>query len=157
TTAIASVETNGSQSNYRSYDEVMTPDGRYVAFARMGYYNSLAAGPIGIPGVFVRDMVAGTTTLVSVGATSPAATMATPQITPDGSYVAYYSSATGMVAGASGNGDVYVSDLAGGTTTWASADAAVILQSAFGGTVTNVSTYCPRLSDDGELVAFKSS
>ena len=156
TTEVASVGTNGAQANGRSYDAVMTPDGRYVAFASAAS-NLVPSDNNGIPDVFVRDMVAGTTTLLSVGATSPAATMATPQITPDGSYVAFYSSATGMVAGVSGNGDVYVRDLAGGTTTWASADAATVLQSVFGGTVANVSSYCPRLSDDGDLVAFKSS
>ncbi len=159
TTAVASVGTNGSQANYRSYDAVMTPDGRYVAFARMGYVN--LAGPVIIdtPGIFVRDMVAGSTTLVSVGATNSftATTMATPQITPDGNYVAFCSSATGMVAGASVNGEVYVRDLTGGTTTWASVDASAIMQSAFGETVSNVSSYCPRLTDDGQLVAFKST
>jgi hypothetical protein len=159
TTAVASVETNGSQSNYRSYDAAMTPDGRYVAFARQGYLNTLSL-PVNVaPAVFVRDMTTGTTTLVSVGATnySSVGTMATPQITPDGNYVAFYSGATGMVAGASAYGDVYIRDLGGETTTWASVDAAAMMQSAFGETVSNVSSYCPRLSDDGELVAFKST
>ena len=155
-TAVASAATNGGQANGRSYDAAMTPDGRYVAFASMAT-NLVPGDNNNIPDVFVRDTVAGTTALASVGATGSAtSTMATPQMTPDGSYVAFYSSATGMVAGASTGGDVYVRDLAGGTTTWASADAAVILQSLFG-SVSNVSSYNPRLSDDGELVAFKSS
>ena len=160
TTAAASEATNGGQANGRSYDAVMTPDGRYVAFASQA--SNLVPGDNNtIPDVFVRDMVAGTTALVSVGATGPAGNfpsiMATPQITPDGRYVAFYSSATGMVAGASANGEVYVRDISGGTTTWASVDAAAIMQSAFGETVSNVSSDCPRLSDDGELVAFKST
>lgn len=157
-TKVASVASNGGQANGRSYDAVMTPDGRYVAFASAAS-NLVPGDNNNTPDVFVRDMVAGTTTLVSVGATNLGyvATMATPQITPDGSYVAFYSSATGMVAGASANGDVYVRDLAGGTTTWASADAAAMMQSAFGGPVSNVVSYCPRLSDDGELVAFKAT
>ncbi len=155
-TEVASVATNGGQANGRSYDAVMTPDGRYVAFASMA--NNLVPGDSnGIPDVFVRDTVAGTTTLVSVGATGlpNVATMATPQITPEGRYVAFFSSATGMVAGASANGDVYVRDITGGTTTWASVDAATIMQSAFDGSDSNVTSYCPRLSDDGQLVAFK--
>ena len=161
TTIAASVATNGGQASGRSYDAVMTPDGRYVAFASMAT-NLVAGDNNGIPDVFVRDMVAGTTTLVSVGSagpplgTTPFITAATPQITADGRCVAFYSSATGMVAGVSGNGDVFVRDLAGGTTTWASADAAMILQSTFG-SVSNIISYYPRLSDDGELVAFKSS
>jgi len=157
-TTAASVASNGGQANGRSYDSVMTSDGRYVAFASMAS-NLVSGDNNGIPDVFVRDMVSGTTTLASVGATGLPGntTMATPQITPDGNYVAFYSSATGMVAGASVNGEVYVRDLNGGTTTWASVDAAAIMQSAFGETVSNVSSYYPRLSDDGELVAFKST
>jgi Tol biopolymer transport system component len=157
TTIAASVATNGSQANGRSYDAVMTPDGHYVAFA--SFASNLVIGDNnGISDVFVRNMIAGTTTLVSAGATgSVGGTLATPQITPDGNYVAFYSSATGMVAGASANGEVYVRDLGGGMTTWASIDAAPIMQSAFGETVSNVASYYPRLSDDGELVAFKST
>ncbi len=156
-TAVASAATNGGQANGRSYDATMTPDGRYVAFASMAT-NLVPGDNNNIPDVFVRDTVAGTTTLASVGATGSAtSTMATPQMTPDGSYVAFYSSATGMVSGVTTNGDVYVRDIAGGTTTWASADAAMVLQSAYGGSVFNVSSYCPRLSDDGQLVAFKCS
>jgi hypothetical protein len=158
TTAVASVATNGGQANGRSFDSVMTPDGHYVAFA--SFATNLVPGDSHLfADVFVRDMVAGTTTLVSVGAAGLAGntTMATPQITPDGNYVAFYSSATGMVAGASANGEVYVRDLTGGTTTWASVDASAIMQSAFSGSVSNINSYCPRMSEDGELVLFKSS
>ncbi|HUA67349.1 MAG TPA: hypothetical protein VMA13_02270, partial [Candidatus Saccharimonadales bacterium] len=159
TTAVASVATDGTQANGRSYDAAMTPDGRYVTFASQAS-NLVPNDGNGIPDVFVRDMVARTTALASVGAiqnSSSSATMATPQITPDGRYVTFYSSAVGMVAGASGNGDIYVRDLSAGTTIQASAAALGIMQSAFGGSVSGVSSYCPQISDDGRYVVFKCS
>src|SRR5208283_2252782 len=80
-------------------------------------------------------------------------------ITPDGRYVAFFSTATGMVASASPsvNGEVYVRDCVGGTTTWASTNAAAMVQAAFGADApTNIVSYRPRLSDDGRFVAFMS-
>jgi hypothetical protein len=155
TNILVSVATNGLQANGRSYDATMTPDGRYVAF--LSGANNLVPTTNFLPAVFLRDLVAGTTTLVSAGPPIQSfASIATPQITPDGSYVGYFSSATGMVAGASGNGDVYVCDLVGETTTWASANASNLVQSVFGSSVSNIVSDCPRVSDDGQLVAFKS-
>ena len=69
TTTLVSVNTSGSSGNGESRDPVMTPDGRYVAFASAA--NDLVAGDNnGIPDIFVRDLQSNTTTLVSVGATS---------------------------------------------------------------------------------------
>ena len=45
----------------------MTPDGRWVAFISAAT-NLVAGDTNGIPDVFIRDLVAQTTTLVSVGA-----------------------------------------------------------------------------------------
>jgi Tol biopolymer transport system component len=157
TNILVSVATNGGPANGSSYDAAMTPDGRYVAFVSAA--NNLVPGDNnGSPDVFVRDLVAGTTTLVSVGATGNG-TMATPQITPDGRYVAFFSTATGLVTSASPsvNGEIYVRDCVGGTTTWASINAAAMVQAAFGAAApTNIVSYRPRLSDDGQFVAFMS-
>lgn len=156
TNILVNAATNGAQANGRSYDATMTPDGRYVAFVSEA--NNLVSGNNnGIPDIFVWDRVAGTTALASVGAVnSVSSTMATPQITPDGSCVAYFSNATGIAAGAGGNGDIYIYDLLMGITTWASADASNLVQSVFGSSVSNIVSDCPRISDDGQLVAFKS-
>src|SRR5208282_5656497 len=92
-------------------------------------------------------------------ATGSSVTMTTPQITPDGRYVAFFSTATGMVASASpsANGEVYVRDCVAGTTMWASTAAAAMVQAAFGADApTNIVSYRPRLSDDGRFVAFMS-
>jgi Tol biopolymer transport system component len=158
TNILVSVATNGGPANGSSYDAVMTPDGRYVAFVSTA--NNLVPGgeTNAYPSVFVRDLMAGTTTLVSVGATGYVS-MATLKITPDGRYVAFFSTATGLVASGnpSANGEVYVRDCVGGTTTWASVNAAAVVQAAFGAAApTNIVSYRPRLSDDGRFVAFMS-
>ena len=84
----------------------MTPDGRYVAFVSTAT-NLVADDTNNIADVFVRDLQAGTTTLVSVGATNNVNQLASrvatssesPEITPDGRYVAFYSTATNLVSG----------------------------------------------------------
>ena len=156
TNILVSMATNGGPANSSSSDAVMTPDGRYVAFVSAAS-NLIPGDNNGLADVFVRDLVAGTTTLASVGAKGSGTTMAAPLITPDGQYVAFFSTATGMVASAAAatNGAIYVRDRTGGTTTWASRDAATMLQAAFGAAaLTNNAAYRPRLNDDGRFVAF---
>jgi len=76
----------------------------------------------------VRDTDGHFTTLVSVGAVSARFSgSAVPVITPDGHWVAFFSAATNLVAGAPGYtnlsqsiGEVYVRDMLEGTTVWAS-------------------------------------
>ena len=158
TNILVSVATNGGPANGRSSDAVMTPDGRYVAFVSAA--SNLAPGDTnGLSELYVRDLVAGATTLASVGASGSNPTMATPQITPDGRYVAFFSTATGMVASASpsANGEIYVRDCVAGTTTWASVNAAATVQAAFGAAAPAKIFSCrPCLSADGRYVAFMS-
>ena len=134
-TVLVSVSMNGTVPNGNSRDPVMTPDGRYVAFVSEA--SNLVPGDVnGIPDVFVRDLTANTTTLVSVGAVSTGSASLqsgseSPDITPDGHFIMFYSSATNVVTGGIKAGEVYVRDVVGGTTIWASTNA----QSIFGGTV----------------------
>src|ERR1019366_9965343 len=86
-TLLVSVSTNGQVGNGASRSPAMTPDGRYVAFVSAA--NNLVAGDTnGIPDVFVRDLQANVTTLVSVGARSASTSSLTgpeaPDIRPDG-------------------------------------------------------------------------
>ena len=158
TTALVSVSTNGGPANGASTDPVMTPDGRFVAFISSAS-NLVPNDTNGIPDVFVRDLVAGTNYLVSAGALPPAVSanpiMATPVITPDGRYVAFFSSATNLVSAvpSTSPGEVYVCDRVAGTMTWASTNAAAIVSSTLG--LSGVPAYHPRLSDDGRYIAFK--
>src|ERR1039458_3043405 len=159
TTRLISVAADGGFANGASTDPVMTPDGTCVAFISAAT-NLVAGDTNGIPDVFVRDLITQTTWLVSVKATGngspPAASMATPVITPEGRYVAFFSDARGLAAGVPSmtTGEVYVRDLLAGKTIWASTNAAA--------TVSNVlqlgsmpSTH-PVLSDDGRYIAFKT-
>ena len=106
TTTPVSIGTGGGNTNWTSRGSVMTPDGRYVAFVSAAT-NLVAGDTNNIADVFVRDLQAGTTTLASVGATTntnPPVYRATsssesPEITPDGRYVAFYSTATNLVSG----------------------------------------------------------
>jgi len=159
TTTLVSVSTNGGPANGASTDPVMTPDGRFVAFISRAS-NLVPGDNNGIPDVFVRDLVAGTNCLVSVGASlasgNPNTIMATPAITPDGRYVAFFSQATNLVPSvpATSQGEVYVYDRLAGTTIWASTNAAAIVSATLG--LSSVPSYHPRLSDDGRFVAFKA-
>ncbi len=159
TTTLVSVSTNGGAANGASTSPVMTPDGRFVAFISSAS-NLVPNNTNGIPDVFVRDRVAGTNCLVSVGAGPPTSStnpvVATPVITPDGRYVAFFSCATGLVSSVpiTSPGEVYVRDRVAGTTTWASTNAPALLSAGRG--QNNAPSYHPRLSDNGRYVAFKT-
>ena len=156
-TTPVSVSTNGGSANGASYHSVTTPDGRYVVFVSAAS-NLVAGDANGIPDVFVRDLQAGTTRLVSVGAKSiNSTTLAniseSPEITPDGRYVVFYSTATNLVPGVGTAGEIYVRDLQAGNTLWASTNARAIFQSVTGST--NAASCNYSISDDGRFVAYE--
>ena len=167
TTVLASAGTNGVAGDGPSYSSVMTPDGRYVAFTSAA--DNLVAGDTNaIPDVFVRDMVSNITTVVSVGAEPSPFPFAysgwpfylfyrgsdTPVITPDGRYVAFYSTASNLVPEVGPIANVYLRDQKLGTTAWASSGALVALQSVT--TATNALSFDFALSDDGRFVVFEA-
>jgi Tol biopolymer transport system component len=156
TTTLVTVSTNGASANGRSRGSVMTPDGRYVAFVSEA--NNLVSGDTnGIPDIFVRDIVGGTTTLVTVGARGNFVSSSSelPDITPDGRYVVFYSTATNLVSGVQTTGEIYVRDLLNNITSLASANAHSIAQSVYG--TNNTICYNHSISDDGHYVAFEAS
>ena len=135
TTTLVSVSTNGSVGNGISRDAAMTPDGRYVAFVSAAN-NLVADDTNGIPDIFVRDLQLGLTTLASPGAQKYTGSLGTP-LTPgsssegpvlsaDGRYVAFYSTAVGLAAGAANPGQLYLRDLTQGSTLWVSTNAYII-------------------------------
>jgi hypothetical protein len=152
-TMLVSMATNGGVGNGVCRGSVMTPDGRYVAFVSAA--NSLVADDTNnIPDVFVRDLQGSVTTLASVGAHSTNAlalsSSESPEITPDGRYVAFYSSATNLVPGVTHGGEIYVRDVVAGTTVWASTDAHTLLGAA-------AFSYNHAISADGLYVAYEAS
>jgi hypothetical protein len=157
-TTPVSVNTNGFCGNGASYSSALTPDGRYVAFTSAA--TDLTPGVTNaVPNVYVRDLHAGKTILASVSTASvggnPASVSDAPVITPDGRYVAFYSTATNLAAGSARGGNVYVRDLVGGTTTWASVAARSFFPGP-GNPGTNASSGGVLISDDGNYVAFET-
>jgi Tol biopolymer transport system component len=160
-TTLVSVSTNGTSGNGASRGSVMTGDGRYVAFVSTAS-NLVPGDTNGIADVFVRDLQAGTTTLASVGAitnsnpliTGTVTSSESPEITPDGRYVVFYSTATNLVPKVAPAGDIFVRDMLAGNTTWASTNARVIAQSLTGNA--NFVSCNFSISDDGQFVAFEA-
>jgi len=159
TTMAVTVSTNGGIANARSRDPVMTPDGRYVAFTSEAD-NLVPSDTNKLADVFVRDLQSGTTRVVSVGATfrSPeantapvASTSERPRITPDGRYIAFYSTATNLVPGARANAEIFVRDTVANVTRWASPNSTnvVTMTYRFLGC-----SFSHALSDDGRYVAY---
>lgn len=160
TNILVSVATDGTFGYGSSSDPVMTPDGRWVAFVSSA--TNLAANVTnGIMNLFLRDIANGITTQVTAGSSGVNTTVSSPVITPDGRYIAFASSATGMVAGVLryNQTEIYRYDSLLNKMTWASTNAGL--------TVSNllhlyVSTYYtmpsshPVISDDGRYVAFKT-
>jgi hypothetical protein len=161
-TTLVSVNTNGTSGDWfrTARGSVMNGSGRYVAFVSTA--SDLVPGDTnGIADVFVRDLQAGTTTLASVGATTnsipPISSIVisseSPEITPDGRYVAFYSTATNLVPGVTTTGDIYVRDLLAGNTAWVSTNARAIYQSQHNSANAVSCNY--SISDDGQFVAFE--
>ena len=153
TTTLVSVNSAGTGSGNAGSDRpVLSADGRFVAFH--SYASDLVAGDTnGKVDVFVRDLVVGTTALVSVnsaGTGSANGSSAGQALSADGRFVGFVSAASDLVAGdTNGRGDVFVRDLVAGTTTLVSVNSA----GTGGG---NGLSYPPVLSADGRFVAFNS-
>ena len=101
--------------------------------------------------VFVRDILAGTTSLVSVNTNGTVADgfSTDPAISADGRYVAFSSFADDIVPGdTNGAQDVFVRDLQARTTVLASVNPA--------GGAANADSYSPVISSSGRSVLFRS-
>lgn len=156
TTVRANLKPDGSEIAQGGFDAAISADGNRVAFV-----TSLALVAADTNGtdddVYVRDLAAGTTTLVSRksgGGTSGDADAGDPVLDADGSRVAFSTIASNLASplvDANGDLDVYLHDLDTGTTSLVSARAAVLLQAG------NASSGTPAISADGQRVAFTSS
>ncbi len=113
-----SVASDGSQANGASRQPSISADGRFVAFTSSA--TNLVVGDTNAKDdVFVHDTRSGVTTRVSVSDTGHDGNGASssPAISPDGRYVAFYSTASNLVPGDTNNtGDVFLRDLVAGHT-----------------------------------------
>jgi Tol biopolymer transport system component len=159
TTQLVDVSSSGEQADNGGEQPSISGDGRYIAFVSAA--TNLVPGGTGGTGVFVRDEVAGVTERIDIGSSGGAADGAgdSPEISADGRFVAFISSATNLVSGASdacpGTGacfKIYVRDRLTSTTDRASVNSAgdpiTVLNGFAGGP--------PALSADGSIVVFSS-
>jgi Tol biopolymer transport system component len=129
-TALVSVSFAGGQAHGESFviNDAISAHGRFVAF-RSSADNLVPDDENGhVVDAFVRDMVAGTTLLVSVsssGEQGNAETCCSGGISANGRYVSFRSDATNLVSGDTNRAaDVFVRDLLTGTTIRVSVSAA---------------------------------
>ena len=147
-----SVAGDGSQAAAGASDaSSISADGRYVAFASTA--PNLVAGDTNLAAdVFVHDRVTGSTVRASVsaggGQAATASSLQPGGLSADGQVVAFDTAAP-LAAGDTGGNDVYVRNLAAGTTERISVDSA--------GLGANGNSSTAAISADGRYVAFESS
>ena len=152
--ALVTVTTGGSSANETSAQDgiSVSADGALVAFVS-GSPNLVAGDTNGVRDVFVRNVVTGTTTRVSVGAGGQAnGASSNARISADGRFVVFTSLATNLVAGdTNGAADVFERDLATGQTTRVSVSAGGVQgNDASGGAASGISA-------DGGAISFSSA
>jgi len=148
---IASLRADGAPADGACAEASLSSDGRFVAFASSAT-NLVPGDWNGQFDVFVKDLATGVVTRVSVatGDVEGNGQSRTPRISADGRFVAFQSLASNLDPGdANGTWDVFVHDLATGTTVLASARP--------DGAAGNGASTRASLSADGRLVAFQSA
>ncbi|MFJ4264868.1 S-layer homology domain-containing protein [Paenarthrobacter nicotinovorans] len=149
-TRLVSATASGGSGNGKSGEPSISADGRYVAFSSRAT-DLVPEDSSRLTDVFVRDMVTGTTKLVSG---TPAGTAGDgnsigPSISGDGQAIAFTSTAKNLVDGsANGSSDVFVRDMTTQTTRLVSVTTA--------GVVGNGWSSDASISADGNFVAFSS-
>jgi Tol biopolymer transport system component len=154
TTTLVSVAPDGAGGDRSSSAPAISADGREVVF--LSDATNLSAEDASVRGVFVRDLVAGTTTLASraTGAAgAPASGLSlSPSISADGSRVAFTTGSPNLSdEDADAATDVFVRDLAFGTTSLASR------ATGLAGPGADASAFDPVIAADGRSVAFRSA
>jgi hypothetical protein len=144
---------NGGSGSIFSNSVFISTNGRFVAFQSFASDLVKTNDNNGTLDVFVRDLVANKTKLVSINSKGKASGNSDSIVTAlsdDGRFVAFQSYASDLVKNDANNSqDVFVRDLVENKTTLVSANAT---RTASG----NLDSYNPVLSADGKFVAFVS-
>ncbi len=147
-----SVSDGGGQANGPSHSAYVSANGRYVVFE--SFASNLVSGDTnGTYDVFLRDRRLAKTYRISVGPRQRQANGASadPEVSDNGRYVAFESSASNLVR-RDANGavtDVFVRDRAAGKT--------ILVSVTPGGDAGNASSSDPAISSTGRYVAFEST
>ena len=152
-TEFVSIDSTGVHANGDSglFGITMTPDGRFVAFYSEAS-NLVPGDTNGVPDVFLRDRLTGTTERVSVDSNGVQGNgrSSYPSLSPDGRFVGFGSFASNLVPGDSNAAaDIFVRDRLLGTTERVSVSSSGVQGNADCG-------WC-SISADGRYVAFDSS
>ena len=160
TTTRVSLTAASAQVFGSSTSPSLSTTGQFVAFASTA--SNLVAGDTNAAAdVFVADRVTGSVTRISVNSSGAQAIGSSlgsgePSISGDGTKIAFRSYMTNLIAGdTNGCADIFLRDLAAGTTTRTSLTATSgqgVGNSASGAT----GSFGPRISQDGRYVAFVS-
>jgi len=149
-TTRVSVDTGGGDANSSSFSPAISADGRYVSF-HSAASDLVTVDGNGVEDIFVRDTQTGTTVRVSTDSSDTEANGQSilGQISADGRYMAFESTATNLVTGDGNTArDIFVKDTLTGTTIRASTSSS--------GIEGNGDSFRPVLSADGRYVAFHS-
>jgi len=162
TTAVVSAQTNsstvtGNSDSFFSTDSgnvrSISDDGRYVVFEGRATNLTATTDTNSANDIFVRDLVALTTKLVSVrtdGASTGNNVSESPRLSTNGLFVVFRSRASNLVTtDTNGFNDIFVRDVVGEKTVLASINAA-------GTNSGNFNSENPYINADGSTVAFTS-
>lgn len=150
TTSRVSLTAVGGQPDLGSHAPAISADGRYVAFESEA--STLVPDDTNaVPDIFVKDVVTGTVTRVSVNSAGEQADAPAfhPALSADGRFVAFHSNASNLIsADTNGRVDVFVHDRDTGETTRVSITST--------GEQADLGASTPAISADGRYVAFES-
>ncbi|MGD1704205.1 TolB family protein [Dapis sp. BLCC M229] len=150
TTNIVSINSVGFWGNLNSFHPSISSYGRFVTFASNAT-NLVPGDNNNTTDIFLRDLLTGTTTRISVdslGNQSNAASV-NPTISADGRFIVFESDATNLVMGDINNArDIFLHDTLTGIT-------AQISKNSLGDRA-NFSSFNPTISADGRFIAFDS-
>jgi len=150
---LLSTSSTGQLANSGSFDAAMTPDAHYVVFTSNA--TNLVANDADGTGYDVYRLNLGTGEKVQVNTTTAGVAVGGafhPQISADGRYVVFESTATDLVPVAGDSNaitKIFVKDLNTGSIAIASLDS--------NGAVNHQSAYAPQISDDGQFIAFTTA
>lgn len=145
-----STDSSNVQGNLDSYVPSISADGRFVAFQSIAS-NLVTGDTNGTMDIFLKDVQTGSVTRVSTStgggqANSPSYA---PSVSADGHFVAFYSSASTLLAGdTNGTADVFLKDTQSGTLVRVSTDGS--------NSQANLDSYAVSINADGRYVAFYS-
>ena len=152
-TTRVSVSSAGTQANGASFAPNVSKDGRFVVFSSDA--NNLVTGDTnGQRDIFLRDLTTNTTTRLSLAmnGAQPNAACNNPVINADGTWVAFESTATNLIASVStvaGRSHIYLCHVPTGSIFMCDFNNATFSEA-------NNSSFLPSISDDGLTVAFET-